>query len=48
MITCLHGLDSLIWREKIIPKDFKNATLINVYKNIEGDNVECGNYTHIL
>ena len=46
LVEKLTQLYSLSWRHEAVPKDFKDATIIHVYKR-KGDRSICDNYRGI-
>ncbi len=42
----LHKLFIRIWEDETVPNDFKDATVVNVYKR-KGDRADCTNYCGI-
>lgn len=42
----LHTLFQKIWKEETVPKDFRDASVVNIYKR-KGDRADCTNYRGI-
>ena len=45
LLDCLHRLIVEIWRTQEVPQDWKNASIVPLFK--KGDRKECGNYRGI-
>ena len=45
MIELLHKLFSVIWREELVPPQWTEGLIINLFKN--GDKEDQGNYRRI-
>src|SRR3989441_4803059 len=46
LVQRLHDLFLKIWQEGDVPQDFKDATIVTIYKR-KGSKAECGNYRGI-
>lgn len=46
LIRMIHKLFCRIWKEETVPNDYKDATVVNVYKQ-KGDRMDCTNYRGI-
>lgn len=44
--TKLHALFLKIWKEERVPKDFRDATVVNIYKR-KSDRADCTNHRGI-
>ena len=45
-LEALHSLLTSIWEEEDVPKEFRNATFVSLFKN-RGSKTDCGNYRGI-